>query len=216
VTELIIALDCPAPQAGEIFCQLNRELDQRWFKIGPRILLDHSGMILIENMLREDVRLFFDLKIYDTRDTVTATARAAFAAGAEMLTDHATPSMLDAAMAAKPPWDHVKVLAVPTLTDNPNYGWEFAGSTQFDGIVCPAWSARWYHKRYSGKIIVSPGIRFVRETPTGPVSEDPDNHVRPASPAEARAMGTDFVVVGRPILNAADPVAAARTIMAEL
>lgn len=224
MTELIVALDLDAPAAGAVFLRLRRELDQRWFKIGPRILLGHSGITLIENMLRDDARLFFDMKIYDTRDTVAATARVAFAAGAEMLTIHATPSMLEAAMGAKPHGSTAKVLAVIGLTDaNEDRLSTTTAPAEFDGIVCSVQTAReiqMFGGKPEGKIIVCPGIRQ-GPPPDRPNSilggyETPDNHVRLGTPVEARAAGADYIVVGRPILNAPDPVAAARAILEEI
>jgi orotidine-5'-phosphate decarboxylase len=226
MTDLIVALDLDAPAAGAVFLRLRRELNQRWFKIGPRSLLDHSGMILIENMLREDARLFFDLKVYDTRDTVAATTRAAFAAGAEMLTVHATPSMLAAAMGAKRPGSAAKVLAVGALTDSLqdvlSTGITDETLRQCDGLVCSVPLLRWLtdNDLRQQAIFVCPGIRR-GPPPDRPNSieggyESPDSHVRLGTPAEARAAGADFVVVGRPILNAADPVAAAWAILEEL
>jgi orotidine-5'-phosphate decarboxylase len=216
MTELIVALDLDAHSAGVVFSRLRRELSQRWFKVGTRLMLDYAGMIFIENMLREDALLFLDLKLYDTRDTVAATAALAFALGARMLTVHATPSMLAAAMAAKTS-DDQKVLAVVQLTDSNTH--HLSATTEpanFDGIVCPVQVVReiqMYGGKPEGKIIVCPGIRLVDHTGR---CTPRDNHVFVASPAEAREAGADYIVVGRPIINAPDPVAAARAILKEL
>ena len=93
MTELIVALDGDAADMGAIFLRLRRETPIRWFKIGPQVLLQHAGMILIENMMREDGTLLMaDLKVYDTEDTVVNIVRRAVDMGAHMITVHGTPS----------------------------------------------------------------------------------------------------------------------------
>ena len=202
MTELIVALDLDdAITAHRLMRQLHIHARVQWFKIGARALL--AGV-----RLKGEVNRFLDLKLYDTRDTVAAVAARAFGLGIQMLTVHATPRMLDAAMAAKTD-ERQKVLAVRTLTDSRSYhGRVFAPGDLFDGIVCPAALARWYKDLYPNKLIVCPGIR--------PAGSSFDNHINPSTPAEARGRRADYIVVGRPILNADDPVAAAIAIMKEL
>ena len=203
MTEFIVALDFDdAWEAGRLASLLNREAGVGFFKIGARGLM-HPGADLIDYL--SDYDLMFDLKLYDTRDTVAATAARAFALGARFLTVHATPSMLYAAMAAKTD-ERQKVLAVNSLTDGSGFNFWPSG-VQADGLVLPVDYEKFIRRNYAG-LIVCPGIRLA--------GGSPDNHVRPATPAEARAAGADYIVVGRPIIAAADPVAAARAIMEEL
>ena len=76
-----------------------------------------------------------------------------------------------------------------------------------DGVVCNLPTIRWLRPT-SKHVFVLPGIRRL--------GEDHHNHRNIATPAEAKAAGADFIVVGRPILNAPDPVAAVRAIMEEI
>ncbi len=219
MTELIVALDLSATEARGLFNRLERETEVKWFKVGVRTMLDFGGPSLCER-IAERWNLMMDLKCYDTRDTVAATARRAFELGARFLTVHATPSMLKASMAAKID-ERQKVLAVGTLTDN---RFDVGGPPQVaameglvDGVVCSVAAAHWLRSALPSqrsKIIVCPGIRHKGTMTSDPF--DADNHVNPATPAEARAAGADYVVVGRPIYQAEDPVTAAIAIMEEL
>ena len=219
MTELIVALDGNADEIAIVFRRIHRERLTTWFKVGPQLLLQHSGMILVENMLHEgEANLFVDAKLYDTRDTVYETARLAFVeVGARFLSVHATPSMLEAAMRAKPAGDRCKVLAVGPLTDGANPIWQARLSLAempCDGFICPSvghlalWRDILRREDRTG-ILVCPGIRPA-------IWPNDDNHTDPATPAEAKAAGADYIVVGRPIYSAPDPVAAARAIVEEL
>jgi orotidine-5'-phosphate decarboxylase len=159
-----------------------------------------------------------DCNDYDTRDSVARDAEVAFNdLGARFLTVHATPSMLEAAMRAKPPGDYCKVLAVGPLTDHTDGRideYELAAA-RADGVICPVRMVGYVRSAFgTPPITVCPGIRLRGTMDSNPF--DADNHVNPATPAEAKAAGADYIVVGRPIYEADDPVAAARAIMAEL
>jgi orotidine-5'-phosphate decarboxylase len=213
VTELIVALDYDVSRAVDLFLQLTIKPDVLWFKIGSQMLLQKNSLILIDTIVEEGFNLFLDLKLYDVRDTVEITARRAFDLGVRMLTVHATLSMLEAAMRAKPPGDRCKVLAVASLTDAPTLGDAVTDRAlrASDGLVCSSASpAGWYRRRseFDGKILVCPGIR--------PVGYGGDGHVAPVTPSHARLLGADFVVVGRPITAALNPKAVTRSILAEL
>lgn len=210
MTELIVALDVDTvPRFAGLFHDL-RGVEIKFFKVSVSNLMMplHS---LIPYMRSYDVDVFLDLKLYDTRDTVERIARQAFDLGVRFLTVHATPSMLAAAMRAKPAGDYAKVLAVASLTDNPNSAnpQDLQGLKIADGLICScASTVNWYRSEYpefSDKILVLPGIR-----PKGTTS---DNHRFAVLPKTAKRDGADYVVVGRPIIDAPDPVAAARAIM---
>lgn len=209
MTELIVALDLPeAIYSHELYDHLRHETEVRWFKVEEDNLLDQFGYNLIRTIAR-NANLFLDLKCYKTADSIDRVARRAFDLGARFLSVHATPSMLEAAMRAKPAGDRRKVLAVGSLTDDngtffPNHEFDC------DGIICAvrtlgAWKAR---TADTSKILVCPGIR--------PIGWPADNHVNPATPAEAKAAGADYIVVGRPIINSNDPVKATWAIIDEL
>ena len=228
---LIVALDGDTAAMGAVFLRIHINTPIRWFKISPGLLLQHSGMTFVENMMREDgVNLMYDGKIYDTRDTVERTVKAAFDLGARFVTVHATPSVMEAAMRAKPADERCKVLAVSNLSDNPV---EFSSSrlryalSICDGAICSGRMTEYVRQWISkDKLLVCPGIR--RRWPVGYINKGPEsystpvesqpanNHVHPTTPAEALCAGADYLVVGRPIWQAPDPVAAARAIIAEM
>ena len=208
MTELIVALDFDdAGEAADLAGLLYREVGVGFFKIGARVLMHPYSADLIDYL--SDYDLMLDFKLYDTHDTVAATAARAFALGARFLTVHATPSMLAAAMAAKTD-ERQKVLAVSLLTDSVGLSIFIPSRDHADGLISPVDVAKSIMWSYDG-LIVCPGIR-----PMTISSEIVGSHINPATPAEARAAGADYVVVGRPIIAAADPVAAARAIMEEL
>lgn len=222
MTELIVALD--SDRAIDLIPNLARA-GIRIFKLGVWAMLQPYVYPMAQTLIfNEGADWFADLKLYDTSDTVRRTAKRAFAAGAKFLTVHATPSMLEAAMAAKPAGDYHKVIAVGSLTDDPDPEIHLDHLPfikmlwQTDGIICPVRVAKWFrnprwgdHGADLGKLLICPGIR-----PLSISSTIIGAHVNPATPAEARDAGADYIVVGRPIYDAPDPVAAARAIMEEL
>ncbi len=206
----------------------------RWFKLGVRSLLDGitgPRLPLMTHIVTRHLNLFLDLKLYDTRDTVERVARRAFLLGARFLTVYAAPSMLQAAMRAKGSGDQ-KVLAVKRLTDMyPTWPQEdlqldVPWFQIADGLVLPVWATRHIHPRdLVTKVVVCPGIRRAEVFDSGTSTvgdfssrwiDKPNNHANPATPAEAKAAGADYIVVGRPIICSLDPVAAAVAIMEDL
>lgn len=208
---LVVALDVPAPRAGELFARLSCELGITRFKVNAATLLEFSGRTLINNMLSDGARLMLDLKVYDIDSTVERIVRQAHVMGAEMITVH-TRSVGAAVQAAS---RNLLIIAVDALTsDGPWGGQELGAFEAADGIVCHPASARYYREHYGeDKLIVCPGIRQVDHTGDYLPADD---HVHPMSPFEAIRNGADLIVVGRPITGAADPVAAARAIVEEI
>lgn len=226
---LIVALDCQPREARSLVSRLMGEAGVSWFKLGVATFIDRRSsddLIALAHDLSCTANVFLDLKLYDTRDTVDRTVRAAFDLGARFVTVHATPSVMEAAMRAKPAGDYCKVLAVPTLTDY--YGLclyhrpHIEALAVCDGIVCSKPIAAWFrayafgsHGADKGKLLICPGIRQVLNDGDYDANQD---HWRGsvASPSEALRAGADYVVVGRPIWQAADPVAAAQAVIAEI
>lgn len=199
MTELIVALDLPtALEARGYLNTLLRDTDVQWFKVGVRVLLTSGSRELLD-VIVDRANLFLDLKLYETPDTAEAAARCAFGLGARLLTVYAARSMLAAAMGAKILVAQ-KVLAVARLTD------DLPSGPQADGLICSVATSTEIRSRYKG-ILVCPGIR--------PAGANADNHILAATPRQACDAGADYIVVGRPIIGAADPAAAARAIMAE-
>lgn len=221
---LIVALDDPdVSRAERLYARLYHEVGVRFFKIGVATLFDHSGYELARTIANfgTGTSLFLDLKVYDTRDTVERTVRRAFDLGARFVTVHATPSMLEAAMRAKPQDVRHKVLAVGRLSDDTSLTdiglptdarsqdvWMGSASTMSDGCVTNLETIRWLRPTCPSKVFVKAGIRRV--------GDSPDSHVAPATPAEVICAGADYLVVGRPIWQADDPVAVARAIIEEM
>lgn len=215
---LIVALDGDAAEMGAVFARLNRELGLQWFKINADMLIQHSGRILMDNMLRDGARLFLDLKLYDTPDSVERITRRVFENGVEMLTVYATPSIVEAAMRGKKSHDNL-VIGVEMLTsslyDMDDWRNIEDALTGTDGAIMLGWllTKGWVHEDLSslayGKILVAPGIRPAWHP-------ELNNHRFSLTPKHALSLGADYIVVGRPITQAADPVVAARAILDEM
>lgn len=211
MTQLIVALDLLDAKANSALARrLASKAGVRFFKIDVRVLFHKYGLNLIDDILGFGplpCHLFFDMKSYQTKDTTAVLAKCAFDAGVSCLSVHATPSMLEAAMAAKTS-DYCKVLAIGDLTDNASFhSSSIAALLHADGLICRVDAVPAARKAAPSSIIVCPGIR-----PEGSLA---NNHINPATPSMARVVGADYIVVGRPIYEAPDPVIAAKLIMEE-
>jgi len=170
--------------------------------------------------------IFLDLKLHDIPATVEGAARSAAATGAALLTVHAAggPEMVRAAVRGAGPG--VRILAVTVLTSLDDAALEKIGlagppeaavvrlarlavGAGAGGLVCsPQEVAAVRAAVGPGPLLVVPGVR-----PAGAALGD---QARVATPAQAVGAGADVIVVGRPLRDAPDPVAAARAIAAEL
>lgn len=223
---VIVALDVPdGAKAMELAGRLGGVI--QWFKVGLELYLAEGNSIVGE-LRDKGYSVFLDLKLHDIPNTVAGAVRSASKAGAQMLTLHAWggPAMMAAAaeaaagLAAAP-----KLLAVTVLTsmdreqlaavgvsDSPanqvlklaRAGWE-AG---IRGFVSSAEEVAAMRRSFPEATLVIPGIR-----PAGAAVGD---QKRVATPAAAVAAGADYLVIGRPITQAADPAAAAAAILAEI
>lgn len=173
--------------------------------------------------------VFLDLKLHDIPAQVAGAVRAAEQLGPRFLTVHASGgrAMLEAAVGAA---DDVEILGVTVLTslddgDLSDLGTTGSSSDQVarlaelamtagvDGLVCSPLEISLLRSRFGpasagGPILVVPGIR--------PQGSDRDDQRRTLTPAEAIRAGADHIVIGRPITGAADPLATARAILAEV
>ena len=170
--------------------------------------------------------VFLDLKLHDIPATVEGAARSAAASGASLLTVHAGggPEMIRAAVRGAGP--EVRILAVTVLTSLDAAALERIGlagppeaavvrlarlavEAGAGGLVCsPLEVAAVRAAVGPGPLLIVPGVR-----PAGGARGD---QARVATPAEAVRAGADVIVVGRPLRDAADPIAAARAIAADL
>jgi orotidine-5'-phosphate decarboxylase len=194
------------------------------YKIGYQLAYA-GGLPLAESLARAGKRVFLDLKLHDIGNTVAKGVESVARMGASFLTVHAYPQTMKAAVEAKA-GSNLKILAVTVLTsyddaDLAAAGYELtvselvaaraeqARDIGVDGIVCSAEEAAMLRPVIgSGMALVTPGIR-----PAGAATGD---QKRIMTPAAAIAAGADYLVVGRPILEAADPKAAADAIVGEI
>jgi orotidine-5'-phosphate decarboxylase len=222
--QLIVALDFPdARSALALVDQL--EGVASWFKVGLELYVA-EGNSLVAELGRRGLSIFLDLKLHDIPNTVASAVKAASRIRIHMLTVHAAggSEMLSAAVdaAAGGP----TLLAVTVLTSMDAVQLESTGvnaspaaqveklaslaiASGIGGLVCsPMEVARLRAKLGAKPLLVTPGIR--------PQGSDAGDQRRMATPAAAVAAGASYLVVGRPISRAADPRAAAKSIIAEM
>ena len=224
---LIVALDVPgATQARQIVQSLGDAVTT--YKVGKQ-LFTAEGPLLVRELVSSGRKVFLDLKYHDIPNTVAAAVKAAAELGVTMLNVHASggSKMLRAAVeaAAQSP-NRPLLLAVTVLTslsdaDMPEIGVSgnvlnqvlrlgaLARNAGCGGLVASAQEARELRRELGeGFAIVTPGVR-----PAGAAVGDQS---RVVTPADAIAAGATHVVVGRPILDAADRAKAAQDIVAEM
>ena len=220
---LIVALDVPSiPAASALVERLGDAVS--FYKIGYQLAFA-GGMSFADTLIRADKRVFLDLKLHDIGNTVAKGVESVARLGATFLTVHAYPQTMKAAVAGRGSAG-LRILAVSVLTsyddaDLAAAGYGFGVSALaarraaqarelgVDGLVCSAEEAAGLRPVVGpGMALVTPGIR-----PTG---ADVGDQKRVMTPARAIAAGADYLVVGRPIVEAPDPRAAAQTIVAEI
>jgi len=225
-SRLIVALDYPnAGPALELADRLRGIC--RWFKVGLELYLA-EGNGVVHELRRRGYSVFLDLKLHDIPNTVAGAVRSVAAIGADFLTVHGAggPAMLEAAADAacsvpNPP----KLLAVTVLTSMDQVqlaavGIDHSAESQvlrladaasaagIKGFVTSAEEVGVLRHRFHDATLVIPGIR--------PAGSQIADQKRIATPASALAAGASYIVVGRPITQAADPAAAAQAIVDEM
>ncbi len=192
------------------------------FKVGLQLFIA-AGPRVVEAIKTRGADVFLDLKVHDIPKTMEHAARAAGTLGADYLTVHALAGPDGLAAAANGADGYgLTLLAVTVLTSHSAGSWAAIGQNASPaaavvhlgslavkagcgGLVCsPLEVAQLRHALGQGPSLVTPGIR---ETPSG--AETADDQVRVATPEAALAAGASVLVVGRPIRDAADPVATA-------
>ena len=226
-SRLIVALDVPdAASAAALVKRLDGTC--RWFKVGME-LFTAAGPAVLEPLLKRGHSVFLDLKFHDIPNTVAGAVRSAAGLGVRMVNVHASggPAMLAAAREAlegraNPP----ELLAVTMLTSMDQaqtsaIGYDRSPAEQVEllarmtmkagirGFVCSAQEVATLRALTGPEgVLVTPGIR-----PAGAAKGDQS---RIATPAEALQQGASYLVVGRPISQAADPAEAAEAVVREM
>jgi orotidine-5'-phosphate decarboxylase len=219
---LILALDVPSIAAAENLVERLGD-GVRFYKIGYQLAYA-GGLPFAENLIRAGKKVFLDLKLHDIGNTVAQGVESVARLGATFLTIHAYPQTMKAAVKARS--GGLRILAVTVLTsyddaDLAAAGYDFtvselvaeraaqARDVGVDGLVCAATEAHDLRPIVgTGMVLVTPGIR--------PAEADKGDQKRVMTPAQAIASGADYLVVGRPIVAAPDPKAAAAAIVAEI
>lgn len=220
---LIVALDLPDVERAEaMIARLGDSVT--FYKIGYQLAYS-NGLSLVQKLNDAGKKVFVDLKLHDIGNTVARGVESLNALGATFLTVHAYPQTMKAAVEARGQ-SSLKILAVTVLTSYDEADLKAAGyrmgvaelvevrarqakALGVDGLVCSPEEAGALRKIVGPTMsLVTPGIR-----PAGAASDD---QKRIMTPARAIAAGADYLVVGRPVMEAADPKAAAQAIEAEI
>ncbi len=219
---LIVALDVSSVEEAEgVVTRLGDSVT--FYKIGYQLAFA-GGLSYAPALAASGKRVFLDLKLHDIGNTVAQGVKSASRLGATFLTVHAYPPTMQAAVEARE--GGLQILAVTVLTSFNNADLAASGyalnvielvahraaqarDVGIDGLICSPEEAAKVRAIVGDKLcLVTPGIR-----PAGAASGD---QKRVATPAAAIAAGADYLVVGRPIIAAADPKAAAEAIVAEM
>ena len=220
---LIFALDVPSTaEADRLLDRLQGHIS--FVKVGLE-LYTAAGPMMVQRIVERGMRVFLDLKFLDIEETVRrATARVA-AMGVDFLTVHANRKALTAAVQGRE-GSSLKLLAVTVLTnfdsnDLREMGIQrtvqdlvtaralLASEVGCDGVVASGEEAATLRQKIGPRFgIVTPGVR--------PAGKGVDDHARATTPTQTIASGADYLVIGRPIRDAADPPATVNAILAEM
>jgi orotidine-5'-phosphate decarboxylase len=220
---LIFALDvADASAARGVVERLGDSV--QFYKLGLELFMSGEYFPLLDWLVTRDKQIFVDLKFFDVPATVAAAVRQLHNRGVTFTTVHGNQSIMEAAAAAK---GDVKILGVTVLTsldrgDLDDLGFQCdvqqlvlsrarrALEAGCDGVVSSGLEAQLLRQYIDQKLlIITPGIRPVDNRPS-------DDQKRVVSVQQAFGYGADYIVVGRPIRDAADPRAAAEAIQAQI
>ncbi len=226
--DVIVALDLDCRKKVVDF--LDRFTEEKPFvKIGMELFYA-EGPAIVREIKARGHKVFLDLKLHDIPNTVQRTMAVVSGLDIDMVNLHAagTKAMMEAALTGltRPDGSRPLLIAVTQLTSTNQQRMEeellihqpldqvvmhyakCAAEAGLDGVVCSPLEAGEVHEVCGkGFLTVTPGVRFA-ESEVG-------DQVRVTTPARAKELGSDYIVVGRPILRAEDPVAAYRRCVAE-
>ena len=219
--DVIIA--CDFADRKEVFAFLDRFEDKKPFvKIGMELFYA-EGPQIVRDIKARGHKIFLDLKLHDIPNTVKKAMKVLSSLDVDMCNVHAagTSRMMKAAIEGltRPDGSRPLLIAVTQLTSTDaeimekellikepledvvaHYA-KNAAESGLDGVVCSPLEAKKVHNACgSGFLTVTPGVRFA----DGEIADQK----RVMAPAQAKAEGSDYIVVGRPVTQAADPVAA--------
>ena len=226
--DVIIA--CDFDSAEKVFAFLDKFTGKKPFvKIGMELYYA-EGPSIVKEIKERGHKIFLDLKLHDIPNTVKKSMAVLSRLNVDMTNLHAagTGRMMEAAIEGltRPDGTRPILIAVTQLTSTDeetmkndlliekpiadvvmHYA-EVAKNAGLDGVVCSPLEAGKVHERCgAGFVTVTPGVRFA--------DGDIGDQKRVMTPAEAKKIGSDYIVVGRPITAAADPVAAYKRCVAE-
>lgn len=219
--DVIIACDFSSKEATLAF--LDRFTGRKpYVKIGMELFYA-AGPDIVREIKARGHKIFLDLKLHDIPNTVKKTMAVLSGLDADMVNLHAagTRAMMEAALegVTRPDGTRPLVIAVTQLTSTSQERMQEelligrpldetvlhyaknAAQAGLDGVVCAPLEAGKVHEACGASFLtVTPGIRFA--------GGDKGDQVRVTTPAQAKELGSDYIVVGRPITAADDPVAA--------
>ena len=218
---LIAALDVPTPKEARALAEKLGD-SVRFYKIGLELFTADGYFELLQWLTARGNKVFADLKLYDIPETVRRAVANLRGSGATFLTVHGHRSVMEAAAREK---GGMKLLAVTVLTSFDQRDLEEMGSSRTveqlvlsrakgaadsgcDGVISSGHEAKALKKEFGNRLlVVTPGIR--------PAAAG-DDQKRTVDVAQAFANGADYIVVGRPIRDAADPRKAAEGIQSTI
>jgi orotidine-5'-phosphate decarboxylase len=219
---LIVALDLSSVEAAE--AMVKRLGDSvTFYKIGYQLAYA-GGLAYTRTLADAGKQVFLDLKLHDIGNTVAEGVKSVSRLGATFLTVHAYPQTMKAAVQARE--RGLQILAVTVLTSYDDRDLAAAGygagvratvaaraknalEIGVDGLICSAGEAANLRAIVGSEmLLVTPGIR--------PAGAEIGDQKRVSTPAAAIEAGADYLVVGRPVIAADDPKAAAEAIIAEI
>ena len=226
--EVIIACDFPNREKTLAF--LDQFRDRKPFvKIGMELFYA-EGPSIVRMIKERGHRIFLDLKLHDIPNTVKKAMSVLSGLDVDLCNLHAagTRNMMTAAIEGltRPDGTRPKLIAVTQLTSTDQASMErdllirapieevvvhyakTARDAALDGVVCSPWEVRRIHNECGSNFLtVTPGVRFA--------DGDADDQKRVMTPAQAKHEGADYIVVGRPITEAKDPIAAYERCLSE-
>jgi orotidine-5'-phosphate decarboxylase len=220
---LIVALDVPSVQEADVMVNRLGE-SVSFYKVGMELAYSSGGLAFAESLIQRGKQVFIDLKLHDIGTTVTRATAQVARMGASFLTVHAYPQTMAAAKEGLGD-STLKLLAVTVMTSyndqdlaEAGYGLNVkdlvarravqADAIGIDGLILSAEEAQAMRAAHPRLTLVTPGIR--------PAGAEASDQKRVMTPAAAIRSGADHIVVGRPILQAADPKAEAEAVIAEI